>query len=67
MSKDQENTFMGEWTPEEWLNFEKDHINKLNLSSRKNDGIKVAINYSRKVIIPYPKVDAKLSIKVTPN
>ena len=50
MSKDQENTFMGEWTPEEWLTFEKDHINKVNLSSKKNDGIKIAINYSRKVL-----------------
>ena len=50
MSKDQENIFMGEWSPDEWINYEKIHLNKLNLPSRKNKGIDVAIKYSRKVL-----------------
>ena len=35
MSKNQENKFMGEWSPEEWINYEKSHLSKLDLPSRK--------------------------------
>ena len=50
MSKDQENIFMGEWSPEEWMDYEKSHLNKLNSPSSDNNGINVAIKYSRKVL-----------------
>ena len=50
MRKDQENTFMGEWSPEEWMDYEKSHLNKLNSPSSDNNGINVAIKYSRKVL-----------------
>ena len=50
MSKDQENIFMGEWSPKEWMDYEKSHLNKLNSPSSDNNGINVAIKYSRKVL-----------------
>ena len=50
MSKDQENIFMGEWSPEEWMDYEKSHLKKLNSHSSDNNGINVAIKYSRKVL-----------------
>ena len=50
MNKDQKNTFMGEWTPDQWSKFEQNYIKNLNLPSQKKDGINFAIDYSRKVL-----------------
>ena len=48
MKKEQKNSFMGEWTPSEWGNFEESYLNDLKSSS--GTSLDVAIKFSRKVL-----------------
>ena len=48
MKKEEKNSFMGEWTPNEWGNFEKSYLNDLKSSS--DNSIDVAVKFSRKVL-----------------
>ena len=48
MKKEQKNSFMGEWTPNEWGNFEESYLNDLKSSSGNN--LDVAVKFSRKVL-----------------
>ena len=48
MKKEQKNSFMGEWTPNEWGNFEESYLNVLKSSSANN--LDVAVKFSRKVL-----------------
>ena len=48
MKKEQKNSFMGEWTPSEWGNFEESYLNDLKSSS--DTSIDVAVKFSRKVL-----------------
>ena len=47
MKKEEKNSFMGEWTPNEWGNFEESYLNDLKSSS--DTSIDVAVKFSRKV------------------
>ena len=46
MKKEQKNSFMGEWTPNEWGNFEESYLNDLKSSS--GNSLDVAVKFSRK-------------------
>ena len=48
MKKEEKNSFMGEWTPNEWGNFEESYLNDLKSSS--DTSIDVAVKFSRKVL-----------------
>ncbi len=48
MNKEQKNNFMGEWTPNEWGNFERSYLT--DLKSSIEDGLDVAVKFSRKVL-----------------
>ena len=48
MKKEQKNSFMGEWTPNEWGNFEESYLNDLKSSS--GTSLDVAVKFSRKVL-----------------
>ena len=48
MKKEQKNSFMGEWTPSEWGNFEESYLNDLKSSS--GTSLDVAVKFSRKVL-----------------
>ena len=48
MKKEQKNSFMGEWTPNEWGNFEESYLNDLKSSS--DTSLNVAVKFSRKVL-----------------
>ena len=48
MKKEQKNSFMGEWTPSEWGNFEESYLNDLKSSS--GTSVDVAVKFSRKVL-----------------
>ena len=48
MKKEQKNSFMGEWTPNEWGNFEESYLNDLKSSS--GNSLDVAVKFSRKVL-----------------
>ena len=48
MKKEQKNSFMGEWTPNEWGNFEESYLNDLKSSSA--NSLDVAVKFSRKVL-----------------
>ena len=48
MKKEQKNSFMGEWTPNEWGNFEESYLT--DLKSSLSNGLDVAIKFSRKVL-----------------
>ena len=48
MKKEEKNSFMGEWTLNEWGNFEKSYLNDLKSSS--DNSIDVAVKFSRKVL-----------------
>lgn len=48
MKKEQKNSFMGEWTPNEWGNFEESYLNDLKSSS--GNSLNVAVKFSRKVL-----------------
>ena len=48
MKKEQKNNFMGEWTPNEWGNFEESYLNDLKSSS--GTSLDVAVKFSRKVL-----------------
>ena len=48
MKKEQKNSFMGEWTPNEWGNFEESYLNDLKSSS--DTSLDVAVKFSRKVL-----------------
>lgn len=48
MKKEQKNSFMGEWTPSEWGNFEESYLNDLKSSS--DTSLDVAVKFSRKVL-----------------
>ena len=48
MKKEQKNSFMGEWTPSEWGNFEESYLNDLKSSSETS--LDVAVKFSRKVL-----------------
>ena len=48
MKKEQKNSFMGEWTPNEWDNFEESYLNDLKSSS--GNSLDVAVKFSRKVL-----------------
>ena len=48
MKKEQKNSFMGEWTPSEWGNFEESYLNDLKSSS--GNSLDVAVKFSRKVL-----------------
>ena len=48
MKKEQKNSFMGEWTPNEWGNFEESYLNDLKYSS--GTSLDVAVKFSRKVL-----------------
>ena len=49
MKKEEKNSFMGEWTPNEWGNFEESYLNDLKSSS--DTSIDVAVKFSRKVFL----------------
>ena len=48
MNKEQKNNFMGEWTPNEWGNFERSYLT--DLKSSIEDGLNIAVKFSRKVL-----------------
>ena len=48
MKKEEKNSFMGEWTPNEWGNFEESYLNDLKSSS--DTSLNVAVKFSRKVL-----------------
>ena len=48
MNKEQKNNFMGEWTPNEWGNFERSYLT--DLKSSIEDGLDIAVKFSRKVL-----------------
>ena len=48
MKKEQKNSFMGEWTPNQWGNFEESYLNDLKSSS--GNSLDVAVKFSRKVL-----------------
>ena len=48
MKKEEKNSFMGEWTPNEWGNFEESYLNDLKSSS--GTSLDVAVKFSRKVL-----------------
>jgi len=48
MKKEEKNSFMGEWTPNEWGNFEENYLNDLKSSS--GTSLDVAVKFSRKVL-----------------
>ena len=48
MKKEQKNSFMGEWTPSEWGNFEESYLN--DLKSYSGTSLDVAVKFSRKVL-----------------
>jgi len=48
MKKEQKNSFMGEWTPNEWGNFEESYLN--DLKSFSGNSLDVAVKFSRKVL-----------------
>ena len=48
MKKEEKNSFMGEWTPNEWGNFEESYLNDLKSSS--DTSLDVAVKFSRKVL-----------------
>ena len=48
MKKEEKNSFMGEWSLNEWGNFEKSYLNDLKSSS--DNSIDVAVKFSRKVL-----------------
>ena len=48
MKKEEKNSFMGEWTPNEWGNFEESYLNDLKSSS--GNSLDVAVKFSRKVL-----------------
>ena len=48
MKKEEKNSFMGEWTPNEWGNFEESYLN--DLKSYSGTSLDVAVKFSRKVL-----------------
>jgi len=48
MKKEQKNIFMGEWTPNEWGNFEESYLT--DLKSSLENGLDIAVKFSRKVL-----------------